>query len=131
MRITAPLAAVTITGGKDELARAPSDDVAAGVLAAVWCRSVGTCWTLELRELDSDTRLGTIKDWISSGVPISQPAPPESLARELLAEQGLRLVRDPSAGPGTHTRHGIGYARAPIAPSARGVLGASMIRPRG
>jgi hypothetical protein len=79
---------------------------------AVWCRSVGSAWTLELRELDRDTPWGTIRDWISSGVPISQPAPPETLARTLLAEHGLSLVRDPSVVSGTHTRHGIGYVRA-------------------
>lgn len=80
-------------------------------LAAVWCRSVGTTWTLELHELDRDTTLGAIVDWISSGVPVSQPAPDE-LARELLAERGLRLIRDSSAGPRTHSRHRIGYVCA-------------------
>jgi hypothetical protein len=80
----------------------------APVLAAVWCRSVGTSWTLELHQLDSDTAPGTIVDWISSGVPISQPEP-NVLTRELLAERGLHLFCDPSAGPGTHNRHGIGY----------------------
>ncbi len=47
-------------------------------------------------------------DWISSGVPISQPEP-EALARQLLAERGLQLFRDSSAGPGTRSRRGIGY----------------------
>ncbi|HKR50505.1 MAG TPA: hypothetical protein VJT72_13205 [Pseudonocardiaceae bacterium] len=42
-------------------------------------------------------------------MPISQPAP-EELARELLAERGLQLFRDSSAGPCTHNRRGIGYA---------------------
>jgi hypothetical protein len=37
------------------------------VLVAVWCRSVGTTWTLELHELDSGMTLGTLVDWISSG----------------------------------------------------------------
>ncbi|MGH3991724.1 MAG: hypothetical protein ACRDSN_04575, partial [Pseudonocardiaceae bacterium] len=87
----------------------------------VWCRAVGSAWALELRELDGDSALGTIRDWISSGVPISQPAPPETLARALLAERGLQLVRDPSASPGTRTRHGIGYARAVTTPCAPGV----------
>lgn len=86
-----------------------SDDVAAPVLAAVWCCSVGATWTVELRRLDRGTALGTIVDWISSGVPISQPEPEEALTRELLAERGLYLFPDPSAGPGTHTRHSIGY----------------------
>lgn len=48
---------------------------AARVLAAVWCRSVGTSWTLELRKLRRGTALGPVVDWINSGVPISQPAP--------------------------------------------------------
>jgi len=47
-------------------------------------------------------------DWVSSGVPISQPVP-DGLARELLAERGLQLFGDSSAGPGTHSRHRIGY----------------------
>lgn len=51
-------------------------------MAAVWCRSVGTSWTLELHGLDGGTALGTILDWISSGVPIAQPEP-DTLAREL------------------------------------------------
>jgi hypothetical protein len=51
---------------------------------------------------------GTIVDWISSGVPISQPEP-EALARELPAECWLHLFRDPSAGPCTRSRHSIGY----------------------
>lgn len=46
--------------------------------------------------------------WISSGVPISQPEP-EALARGLLAERGLQLSRDSSAGAGTRSRRGIGY----------------------
>jgi hypothetical protein len=78
------------------------------VLAAVWCCSVGTTWTLELRELDSDTALGKIVDWISSGVPVSQPAP-DALAHELLAARGLRLVRDSSVAPCPRSRHRIGY----------------------
>ncbi|MGH3781586.1 MAG: hypothetical protein ACRDRO_13420 [Pseudonocardiaceae bacterium] len=131
MSTTAPQATVTITGGKAALGRVPSDDAAAGMLAAVWCRSVGSAWTLELRELDRDTPLGTTRDWISSGVPISQPAPPETLARALLAEHGLHLVHDPSTDPGTHTRHGIGYVRATTAAFAPGGLGGSMSRPPG
>ena len=81
----------------------------APVLAAVWCRSVGTSWTLELHQLNGGTASGTIVNWIGSGVPISQPAP-DALARDLLAEHGLQLFGDSSAGPRTHNRHGIGYA---------------------
>jgi hypothetical protein len=95
---------------QDALGRPTSHDVAttAAVMAAVWCRSVGTSWTLELHELGDGTALGTILDWISSGVPIAQPEP-DTLARELLADRGLRLFRNSSAGPCTDNRHGIGY----------------------
>ncbi|HSZ28679.1 MAG TPA: hypothetical protein VK784_02845 [Pseudonocardiaceae bacterium] len=87
-----------------------SDDVAgaAPVLAAVWCRSVGTSWTLELYQLSRGMPRMTLVDWISSGVPISQPEP-EALADELLAERGLLLFHDSTAGPCTHNRRGIGY----------------------
>ncbi len=81
---------------------------AAQVLAAVWCRSVGTSWTLELHELDEGTTPGKIIDWISSGVPIAQPEP-EALANKLLGERGLQLFPDSSAGSCTHSRQGIGY----------------------
>lgn len=98
--------ATTITGRKHAVERLAPDDVAgaAPVQAAVWCRSVGASWTLELHELD-----GAIVDWISSGVPISQPEP-DALASGLLAERGLHLFCDPSAGPCTRSRHGIGYS---------------------
>jgi len=109
MNTTAPQPASGTTGSKNPVRRAPS---AAEVMAAVWCRSVGSAWTLELRELDRDTGLGPIRDWISSGVPISQQVPPETLARSLLAEHGLALIRVPATGPGTHTRRPIGYVRA-------------------
>jgi hypothetical protein len=81
----------------------------APVLAAVWCRSVGTSWTLELHQLRRSTPPLTLVDWISSGVPISQPEPPEALVRELLAQRGLQLFRDSSVGPCTGSRRGIGY----------------------
>ncbi|MGH4008113.1 MAG: hypothetical protein ACRDTH_08145 [Pseudonocardiaceae bacterium] len=109
MSTTAPEESVMVTG-RGYAARPTSDDVAASapVLAAVWCRSVGSSWTLELHQLGRGTALGTVTDWISSGVPISQPEP-EALARTLLAERRLHLFRDSSAGPGTHNRHCIGY----------------------
>jgi hypothetical protein len=90
----------------------PSGDMAATtpVLAVVWCRSVGTSWTLELHQLRRGTPHTTLMDWISSGVPITQPEPPEALARKLLAERGLWLFRDSLAGPCTGTRRGVGYA---------------------
>lgn len=81
----------------------------APVLVAAWCCSVGATWTVELHELGPDTTLGTIVDWISSGVPTSQPEPDEAFVRALLADRGLRLYRDSAAGPCTPSRHGIGY----------------------
>jgi hypothetical protein len=90
--------------------RPTSDNMAAvaPVLAAVWCRSGGTSWTLGLHHLNGGTAPGIIVTWISSGVPISQPEP-DALAHGLLTERGLQLFRDSSAGPNTHSRHGIGY----------------------
>lgn len=98
--------ATTITDRTHAVGRPTPEDVAgaAPVQAAVWCRSVGASWTLELHELD-----GAIADWISSGVPISQPEP-DALAHRLLAERGLHLFCDSSAGPCTRSRYGIGYA---------------------
>jgi hypothetical protein len=84
--------------------------VTAPVLAVVWCRSVGSFWTLELHHLQPGKSHPTPVDWINSGVPITQPQPPEQLARELLAQRRLWLFCDPSTGPRTSTRHGIGYA---------------------
>ena len=95
-----------------ESASGPSGDqaVTVTVLAVVWCRSVGTCWTLELHQLRRGTPRTTLVDWINSGVPITQPQPPEALARQLLAEHRLWLFCDSLAGPCIGTRHGIGYA---------------------
>jgi hypothetical protein len=89
----------------------PSAAVAglAPVFAAVWCCSVGTSWTLELHHLHRGTPPLTLVDWITSGVPISQPPPPEALARELLASRGLHLFCDPAVVPCTGSRRGIGY----------------------
>lgn len=101
-------------------AAAPEGGAAAkDALVAVWCRSVGTSWTLELHELNDDRTLGRITDWINSGVPIRQP-PPDRLAPKLLAERGLRFVREPRVGPRTRSRRGIGYAcpdTEPITPA--------------
>ena len=83
----------------DRAAAATSANTAeVGALTAVWCCSVGATWTLELRELDHGRPFGAIVDWISSGVPVSQPAP-EALAHELLAARGLRLFSDSPANP--------------------------------
>lgn len=109
MTTTTPQNATLLPGQRQAPERPTSSPPAAGVLAAVWCRSVGASWTLELRELDDGPTPGTITDWITSGIPISQPEPPAALARELLAGRGLQLFTDPSIGPWTHNRHGIGY----------------------
>ncbi|MGH3780113.1 MAG: hypothetical protein ACRDRO_05625 [Pseudonocardiaceae bacterium] len=79
------------------------------VLIAVWCCSVGATWTLELHEFDRRMTLGALVDWISSGVPTSQPQPDEALAHELLADRGLHLYPDSAAGPCTHSRSSLGY----------------------
>ncbi|MGH3549740.1 MAG: hypothetical protein ACRDQU_16870 [Pseudonocardiaceae bacterium] len=89
--------------------QAPSDDAVVGALAAVWCRSVGSAWTLELPELDGGPAPGTIRERIGTGMPIWQPAP-EAEAARLLADRGLKVFRDLSAGPRTRSRRGIGYA---------------------
>ncbi|MGH3784048.1 MAG: hypothetical protein ACRDRO_26385 [Pseudonocardiaceae bacterium] len=57
---------------------------------------MGVSWILELYELGCGTTPGVIRDWITSGVPISQPTP-EDLVSELLADRGLQLFRDSSA----------------------------------
>ena len=79
------------------------------MLLAVWCSSVGSTWTLELREADRDTTLGTLVDWISSGVPTSQPPPDQAVTRALLAEHGLHLYPDTDTRPCTDSRRSIGY----------------------
>jgi hypothetical protein len=83
--------------------------MAAGrALAAVWCRSVGSAWTLELHQLDGGPAPGRVVDWINSGVPITQPAP-DAMARGLLAQRGLHLFADPVPGPHILNRRCIGY----------------------
>jgi hypothetical protein len=103
----------TVTA-QDTTGRPTAAEVAgtASVLAAVWCRSVGTSWTLELHQLRRGTPPLTVMDWISSGVPITQTEPPETLARQLLTQRGLHLLRDSTAGPATGSRRGIGYVSA-------------------
>lgn len=85
--------------------------IPASVLTALWCCSVGLTWTLELRRSDRDTGLGALVDWISSGVPVTQPMP-DPMAPELLAARGLWLFRDGSVGHSTGSRHRIGYVSA-------------------
>ncbi|MGH3786752.1 MAG: STAS domain-containing protein [Pseudonocardiaceae bacterium] len=116
------LAALVYSAGKPSAdpVPAPSDDRGGlrsvdvstpRVLVVVWCCSVGATWTLELHELDRGDALGAIVDWVSSGVPVSQPVP-DALARELLAERGLQLIHA-SRVHGTGSRHRIGYVCAP------------------
>lgn len=111
----------TVTDREDAIGRPPPDDAAgpAPVLIAAWCRSVGTTWTLEVRQLHRDSALGTIMDWISSGVPVSQPAP-DALAHTLLAARGLRLIRVSCAGPRTRPRQRIGYVSTDAERGPRG-----------
>jgi hypothetical protein len=78
-------------------------------LVAMWCRSVGTTWTVELRELERGRALGQLVGWVSSGVPTSEPEPDETTVHALLRGCGLRFRPDPTAGPTTPTRRGIGY----------------------
>jgi hypothetical protein len=80
--------------------------------AAMWCSSVGTTWTLELHTWARRTAYGTLVDWISSGIPITQPVPANRLARELLTERGLYLLVDSTVEPNADSRHGIGYVCA-------------------
>lgn len=87
-------AGLGVVAGADVAAAAPVP-----VLAAVWCCSVGVMWTVELHERGHGMALGTIVDWISSGLPISEPEPTAALAHELLAQRGFQLSPDTSAGP--------------------------------
>jgi hypothetical protein len=103
-------ASTATTGADDAVARASPTVVP--VLAAVWCSSVGTTWTVELHQLDRGAAWGTTVDWISSGVPTSLPSPAEGMAHQLLAGRGLALYPDPTAGPCTHSRYSIGYVCA-------------------
>jgi hypothetical protein len=77
------------------------------LLAALWCSSVGSFWTLELRELDGNTRLGRVVEWISSGVPVCQPLP-NAHAREMLAARRFQLYGE-AVGPETRNPRWLGY----------------------
>lgn len=85
--------------------------IPAPVLIALWCCSVGATWTLELRRFNGDTGLGVLVDWISSGVPVTQPVP-DALAPQLLGTRGLSLFRDGLPEPATGSRYRIGYVSA-------------------
>jgi anti-sigma B factor antagonist len=86
----------------------PDHGIPAPVWTALWCCSVGLTWTLELRRFNCDTGLGALVDWISSGVPVTQPVP-DALAPQLLGACGRWLFRDELLGPATGSRYRIGY----------------------
>lgn len=89
-----------------------SDPVASEpVLAAVWCCSVATTWTLELHELHPNMQPGPIVDRISTATHVTQP-PPDTLIRDLLATRQLWLFPDPSPALRTNSGHWIGYVCA-------------------
>ena len=86
----------------------PAHLLCAPVLTAVWSRLVGSTWTVELRPHHPDGTLGPIVDWISSGIPISEP-PPTALTHTLLTRHGSALFPDTTCPPRTPGRHSIGY----------------------
>lgn len=103
----------TTTAPTSTVVRQTRSDVvtAAPVLAAaVWCSTVGTTWTLELHNLARGGTRGTLVDWISSGIPTSQPVP-DGLAHQLLADRGLHLFVDSTASS-VHSRQSVGYVCA-------------------
>jgi hypothetical protein len=53
--------------------------------AATWCSSVGTTWTVELHTRARRTAYGTLVDWITSGIPITQPVPAKVQAAQRIA----------------------------------------------
>src|SRR5262249_37050311 len=77
------------------------------VLAAWWCRSVGTSWTVELRAADR-TLGGRPLEWICSGIPTQQPAP-DQLITDLFRDHGLLLFPDDPVKSGTRSRWLIGF----------------------
>ena len=83
--ITAPPSTVQGPTWGDVTAAAPV------LTAAMWCSSVGTTWTLELHTRARRTAYGTLVDWISSGIPITQPVPANRLARQLRVVAGSDL----------------------------------------
>lgn len=69
---------------------------------------MGSTWTVELRPHHPHGALGSIVDWISSGIPISDP-PPTALTPALLTQHGFTLFPDRTCTPHTTGRHSIGY----------------------
>jgi hypothetical protein len=91
--------AVSVAPGKPRSFRSPrgqsfTDAVRpVTILTASWCCSVGSTWALLLREYHLPVHAAP-SEWISSGVPITEPVP-DSLAGELLAQHSYRLFYDP------------------------------------
>lgn len=75
--------------------------------------SVGSSWTILLRAPERDTRAGRTVAWISTGIPIAEPAP-EGLARRVLGEYGYALLDESREVPMHRTGNSryLGCARA-------------------
>lgn len=86
----------------------PGNVTRPAVLAAVWCNSAATNWTLELRQVIPDDPFGRLVESINSGVPVSQPAP-HALVAELVAAHGFWLFCESPSGPRTSDRYHFGY----------------------
>jgi len=77
------------------------------ILTVSWCCSVGSTWALLLHEHGLAIRPG-LSGWISSGVPITEPAP-DSLAPELLTQRSYRLFYDPDYSQRTRSVRRLGF----------------------
>jgi hypothetical protein len=78
------------------------------VLTASWCCSVGSTWAIVLRKPGPTTEAGPVVTWLTSGVPITEPAP-DLLAHRLLAERGFRLFLDAEDPQRTHSVRRLGF----------------------
>lgn len=103
--------------------RSPADAMQpVAVMTASWSCSVGSTWTVVLHTSGLTTRPNPTA-WISSGVPITEPAP-ESLARTLLAEHGFQLFSDADDTQRTRSVHRFGF----VSRNAELILLAEIIR---
>lgn len=112
-RLTAdppPAPSAGLLGDSTDFSPAPASGnvTVPAVLAAVWCSSVRTTWTLELRDVTPDDHFGALVDSIDTAVPVSRPAP-DALVQELVAARGLSLFCQSPAGPRTSDRYHFGY----------------------
>ena len=106
--ITASTALAKTRSFRSSLGRSPTGVAQpATVLTASWCCSVGSTWALLLCEHDFPLRAAP-NEWISSGVPITEPAP-DSLADELLAQHGYRLFNDPDTSQRARSVRRLGF----------------------